>query len=193
MSLRSSTLRQLSGACACLCLLAVHLRAQPLTATLLFDVRDTTGASLPGVALSVTHLASGVDRSATTTDEGLAAVSLLPPGDYTVKATLGGFKQTSVETFHLEAGARRSFTIVLTPGDVAETVTVRGETPVVDTQTVGANFNISKDLINATPGGRDIWNLIEYKAPGVVVESPDVGGNQGGLQRSMSSRGTPNA
>ncbi|HJU41367.1 MAG TPA: TonB-dependent receptor plug domain-containing protein, partial [Vicinamibacterales bacterium] len=45
----------------------------------------------------------------------------------------------------------------------------------------------------ATPGGRDIWNLIEYKAPGVVVESPDVGGNQGGLQRSMSSRGTPNA
>jgi len=75
---------------------------------------------------------------------------------------------------------------------LAESVTVRGETPVVDTQTVGASFNISKDLLDATPGGRDIWNMIEYKAPGVVVESPDVGGNQGGLQRSMSSRGTPN-
>ena len=35
--------------------------------------------------------------------------------------------------------------------------------------------------------------MLEYKAPGVVVESPDVGGNQGGLQRSMSARGTPNA
>ncbi len=34
--------------------------------------------------------------------------------------------------------------------------------------------------------------MLEYKAPGVVVESPDVGGNQGGLQRSMSSRGAPN-
>jgi hypothetical protein len=101
--------------------------AQPLTATLLLDVRDTTGASLPGVGLSVVHLASGVERVSATTDQGLAVVPLLQPGDYTVRATLGGFKQTSVEAFHLEAGARRSFTIVLTPGDIAETVSVTAD------------------------------------------------------------------
>ena len=54
-------------------------------------------------------------------------------------------------------------------------------------------MNIDNALLEKTPGGRDIWNVIEYKAPGVVVESPDVGGNQGGLQRSLSARGTPNA
>ncbi|HET7220583.1 MAG TPA: TonB-dependent receptor plug domain-containing protein [Vicinamibacterales bacterium] len=76
---------------------------------------------------------------------------------------------------------------------LAEEVTVRGESPVVDAKTVGAKVNIDTALLEKTPGGRDIWNVIEYKAPGVVVESPDVGGNQGGLQRSLSARGTPNA
>src|SRR5262245_48940335 len=76
---------------------------------------------------------------------------------------------------------------------LAETVTVKGESPVVDTKTVGANTNIDKNLLDSTPGGKDIWNMLEYKAPGVVVETPDVGGNQGGLQRSMAARGTPNA
>src|SRR4029079_3879428 len=72
-------------------------------------------------------------------------------------------------------------------------VTVKGESPVVDTKTVGSKTNIDSALLETTPGGKDIWNILEYKAPGVVVETPDVGGNQGGLQRSMSARGTPNA
>src|SRR5262245_35090194 len=76
---------------------------------------------------------------------------------------------------------------------LAETVTVKGESPVVDTKTVGSNTTIDKVLLDSTPGGKDIWNMLEYKAPGIVVESPDVGGNQGGLQRSMSARGAPNA
>ena len=66
---------------------------------------------------------------------------------------------------------------------LSEEVTVSGESPVVDAKTVGAKVNIDTALLEKTPGGRDIWNVIEYKAPGVVVESPDVGGNQGGLQR----------
>jgi hypothetical protein len=76
---------------------------------------------------------------------------------------------------------------------LSDSITVKGEFPVVDTKAVGAHVNIDKNLLDATPGGKDIWNMIEYKAPGVVVESPDVGGNQGGQQRPMSARGAPNA
>ena len=72
-------------------------------------------------------------------------------------------------------------------------MTVKGESPVVDTKTVGSKTNIDSALLETTPGGKDIWNILEYKAPGVVVDTPDVGGNQGGLQRSMTARGTPNA
>ena len=75
---------------------AVPADAQPLTATLLIEVTDSTGAALPGVALSVVHRASGVERIADTSDRGLAAVPLLQPGNYTVRATLAGFRQTSI-------------------------------------------------------------------------------------------------
>jgi len=40
------------------------------------------------------------------------------------------------------------------------------------------------------PGRPDIWSIIEYKVPGLVMDSPDVGGNQGGLQRGITARGT---
>ena len=63
---------------------------------------------------------------------------------------------------------------------------MKGESPVVDTKTVGSRTNIDSALLETTPGGKDIWNILEYKAPGVVVDTPDVGGNQGGLQRAMT-------
>jgi hypothetical protein len=166
------TLRQLSAVAACLCLLAAQLHGQPLTATLLFDLRDTTGASLPGVALTVTHLPSGVERSATTTEDGLAAVSLLPPGDYTVKATLGGFKQTSVQTFHLEAGARRSFTIVLTPGDVAETVTVSADAVRARAGTGAVGEVYTGQVLMMTPvASRDVGEFA-WQAAGAAPPAP---------------------
>jgi hypothetical protein len=48
-------------------------------------------------------------------------------------------------------------------------------------------------LLETTPGGKDIWNILEYKVPGLVFDTPDVGGNQAGLQRSFTARGTPNS
>ena len=76
---------------------------------------------------------------------------------------------------------------------MTEEVTVRGETPVVDAKSANVNVNLDKALLDTTPGGKDIWSILKYKAPGVIFDTPDVGGNQGGLQRGMTSRGTPNA
>ena len=76
---------------------------------------------------------------------------------------------------------------------VTEEVTVRGETPVVDTKSANVSVNLDAKLLDTTPGGKDIWNILEYKVPGLVFDTPDVGGNQGGLQRAFTSRGTPNS
>ena len=54
-------------------------------------------------------------------------------------------------------------------------------------------MHLDAKLLETTPSGRDIWSIVEYKVPGVVMGSPDVGGNQGGLQRSLESRGTANS
>ena len=74
-----------------------------------------------------------------------------------------------------------------------ETVTVTGASPTVDTTSATVNVTLSEELLQATPGGRDIWALTEYKVPGLVMSRPDVGGTSGGLQGTYSARGTTSA
>ncbi len=54
------------------------------------------------------------------------------------------------------------------------------------------DVNLDSKLLENTPGGKDIWNILEYKVPGLIFDTPDVGGNQAGLQRGFTARGTPN-
>src|SRR4029079_3345033 len=116
----------------------------------------------------------------------------LNPGTYTVKVVLTGFQTYIREDVVLRQGQTASIDVPMKLGTLSEAVTVKGESPIVDTKTVGSKTNIDAALLETTPGGKDIWNILEYTAPGVVVDTPDVGGNQGGLQRAMSARGTPN-
>ena len=74
---------------------------------------------------------------------------------------------------------------------VAETITVSGASPVIDTTSANVAVNLSEQLLQATPGGRDIWSLVEYKVPSLLITRPDVGGTSGGLQGVYSARGTP--
>src|SRR5262249_10217261 len=63
----------------------------------------------------------------------------------------------------------------------------------VDTTSANVAVNLSEQLIQGTPGGRDIWALVEAKVPGLVISRPDVGGTSGGLQGTFSARGTTSA
>ncbi len=157
--------------CLALCQVA-RLDAQPLTATLLVEVVDTTGAPLPGAGLSVTHLESGVERIATTGQAGTAVVSLLQPGDYTVRAALAGFKQTSVSTFHLEAGAKRTFSLVLMPGDIAETVTVTADAARARTGATAVGEVFNGQVLMMTPvASRDVGEFA-WQAAGSAPPAP---------------------
>ena len=110
-----------------LLLLPPTAAAQPATATLFVQVSDTIGGRLPGVSLSVVNQATGVQRTATTTAGGAAVVPLLPAGDYVVQARLDGFRVLSIDAFHLEAGAAKTFNLTLEPGPVTETVQVTAD------------------------------------------------------------------
>jgi hypothetical protein len=76
---------------------------------------------------------------------------------------------------------------------VAETVTVTGTSPVVDTTSANTSVNLGEQLLQGTPGGRDIWALVEYKVPSLLITRPDVGGTSGGLQGVFNARGTTSA
>ena len=76
---------------------------------------------------------------------------------------------------------------------LAETVTVTGTSPVIDTTSANVAVNLSEQLLQGTPGGRDIWALVEYKVPSLLITRPDVGGTSGGLQGTYNARGTTSA
>jgi hypothetical protein len=154
---------------------------------------DEQGAVMPGANVTITSPVLPRPIEGTTDSSGVFQVPGLTPGTYTVKVSLQGFQGLIREDVIVRQGQTVSIDVPLKIGSVSEAVTVKGESPVVDTKTVGSRTNIDSALLETTPGGKDIWNILEYKAPGVVVDTPDVGGNQGGLQRAMTARGTPNS
>jgi Carboxypeptidase regulatory-like domain/TonB-dependent Receptor Plug Domain len=171
---------------------AASALAQVQTGSLSIKALDDQGAIMPGATVSITSAVLPRAIEGVTDASGVFQVPGLSPGSYAVKVTLQGFQTYIRQDIVIRQGQTISIDAPMKVGALSEAVTVKGESPVVDTRTVGSKTNIDSALLETTPGGKDIWNILEYKAPGVVVESPDVGGNQGGLQRSMSARGTPN-
>ena len=172
---------------------AASAAAQVQTGNISVKAIDEQGAVMPGAMVTITSPILPRAIEGTTDTGGVFQIPGLTPGTYTVKVVLQGFQTYIREDIVLRQGQTASIEVPMKLGTLTEAVTVKGESPVVDTKTVGSRTNIDAALLETTPGGKDIWNILEYKAPGVVVETPDVGGNQGGLQRSMSARGTPNS
>ncbi|MBY0496791.1 MAG: TonB-dependent receptor [Cyanobacteria bacterium] len=168
--------------------------AQVQTGSILVRVTDAQGGSVPGVSVTLTSpvLVSGT-MTGVTDSGGVNRFPSLQPGVYSVKLELQGFRTVVRENVQVVVGATVPLDIQLSVATVAETVTVTGTSPVVDTTTANTSVNLSEQLLQATPGGRDIWSLVEYKVPSLLITRPDVGGTSGGLQGVFNARGTPSS
>ena len=167
--------------------------AQVQTGAVYVKATDQQGASVPGATVTLTSAVLPRPRVAVTDSTGVSQFSSLTLGTYTVSVALQGFKTFNRENVVVLQGQTATIDVVLAIGAVSEVVTVSGEAPVVDSKNVRVNVNLSSILLETTPGGKDIWNILEYKVPGLVFDTPDVGGNQAGLQRAFTARGTPNS
>jgi hypothetical protein len=149
-------------------------------------VRDTTGAVLPGVTVEASSpaLIEKV-RSVVTDDQGLYRIVDLRPGDYVVTFALAGFNTVRREGLELPASFTATVNAELRVGALEETVTVTGQTPVVDVQTVSQQQVFSKDLLESLPTNRTPQGVAAY-LPGVTG-----GLNVAGVEsRSMAIHGT---
>ncbi len=173
---------------------ALPAAAQMQTGSILVRVTDEQGAAVPGVAITLTSpvLVSGT-MAGVTDSGGVNRFPSLPPGVYSVKVELQGFRSVIREGVNVQVGATVPLDLPLRVATVAETVTVTGTSPVVDTTSANTSVNLSEQLLQGTPGGRDIWALVEYKVPSLLITRPDVGGTSGGLQGVFNARGTTSA
>jgi hypothetical protein len=174
--------------------LAASASAQVQTGSILVKATDQQNAVLPGANITISSpvLVAG-SMTAVTDAGGVYRFPSLVPGTYSVKIELQGFQTIIRETVNVLVGQTTPVEFLLKVASVAETVTVTGASPVVDTTSANVNVNLSEQLIQSTPGGRDIWALVEYKVPSLLITRPDVGGTSGGLQGTYNARGTTTA
>jgi Carboxypeptidase regulatory-like domain len=159
--------------------------AQTGTGSIAGTVRDATGAVLPGVTVEAFSpaLIEKV-RTASTDASGQYKIIELPPGVYTVAFGLTGFANVRREGIELTTGFTAPVNVEMRVGSIEETVTVSGQSPIVDTQNVRQQAVMSRDVIDAIPTGKTYGNLGAL-IPGVVLASAggqqtqDVGGATG--------------
>ncbi|HET7695569.1 MAG TPA: TonB-dependent receptor [Vicinamibacterales bacterium] len=128
---------------AVLLFLALPASPQTAAATLLVDARDQNGAPLPGVVVTVTSEETGLQRAATTANEGTAWLVRLPAGTYTLSAVRGGFKTEVVRNVRLDASADARIALVFKAGAYTEEVVVEADasTLTIGNSAVGAIFD----------------------------------------------------
>ena len=145
--------------------------------------RDSQGLALPGVSVTLSGESIIAPRSATTDVDGSYRFQALPPGDYTIQFDLSGFQTVVFEEIRVVTGATFSVEANMQIATVAETVTVTGESPVVDVKSTGVAATFDKTQLDEVPTATDMWAVLQ-QSPGVRVRGFDVGGSH----KSQQSR-----
>jgi len=135
--------------------------AQTSTATILGVVKDTSGALVPGVSITVKHTESGLTRTVVSGERGGYNVPLLPVGAYEITTTMPGFKQAVRSGINLVVGQEAVVDLTLEVGAVGEQVTVTEEAPLVNTTTSSTSGVITEQQVKELPlNGRSFDQLI---------------------------------
>lgn len=172
--------------CTAVLCTAAPASAQTATGTILGEVKDSTGASLPGVSVSATNQSNGATRETVTDSLGTYRFTALTPGLYSVTVTLSGFKANTRTDLRVPIASQISVPFVLEVAGVAETVTVSSEAPLIDTTEQALRTYIDTRQIESLPlKTRDFLDLAML-APGVVT---DQGSASGGNTDSISFGG----
>ena len=139
--------------------------------------RDTSGAVIPGVTVEAASpvLIEKV-RSAVTDGNGRYDITNLRPGTYTVTFTLPGFNTVKKDNVTVAGSGATVMDAALRVGAVEETITVTGETPVVDVASTAKQSVLDHDAVQALPTSRNYATLARL-VPGTTGGTNDVGGS----------------
>ncbi|HEV2884853.1 MAG TPA: TonB-dependent receptor, partial [Pyrinomonadaceae bacterium] len=163
-------------------------QSQATTGNIEGRVLDPKGAVVPGVTVTATNEATGLERSATSDADGNYTIILLPPGAYSVKTSGGsGFATASYSKVPVTVGGRTPFDVNLgLAGAEGATVDVTTEAPVVETSRTSVSTTINQRAIENLPvNGRNYLDFATL-TPGVIRDPTrqgdlSVGGQKGTL------------
>jgi hypothetical protein len=137
--------------------------------------QDQSQAVLPGVTVTVLRPDTGRMQSSVTDAAGTARFIALQPGTYNVKVELSGFATINQEGVTLRVGQTARLTMTLKVAQVAETVNVTAEAPLVDVYKTDSSTNIVPEQIESLPVPNRDFQSLAFLAPGTQRER---GGNR---------------
>ncbi len=155
-------------------------------ATLGGTILDADGGAIPGVTVDVKNTESGVTLTTVTNGEGQFQVPALDVGTYVVTATLSGFKTAVLTGVKLVSGSPASVRITLAIGNVEETVVVRANTELVQTQSSTVASTFTSEQVKALP---QVSRSVVYSV--TLLPGVDTAAGTGSSPRNSTISGLP--
>src|SRR4051812_11834054 len=181
--------RVMLGGLACLILLPTLAAAQSQIAG---TVKDESGGVLPGVTVEASSpaLIEKV-KSAVSDANGRFTIVDLGQGVYKVTFTLTGFSTVARAGLERPANFTATVNADMKVGALEETITVSGQTPLVDVQQAAKTQVITRDIIDSLPSTRNIMSVGNF-VPGIRLGTPDIGGSRSMEQTNPRGHGLGN-
>lgn len=158
-----------------LILAAIPARAQQGTATLVGQVQDASGGTVPRATVTATNVKTGNERTATTNDSGEYTIPALDTGDYRITVAATGFKSAVHENVILQYQQSQRVDVTLTVGNVSEQVSVSSAPTLLQTENATASTVIDQKKVQELPlNGRNFIQLAQL-VPGTTPGAPGNG------------------
>src|SRR2546428_6422761 len=152
-------------------------------------VSDATGGVMPGVTVTISSPAMQGVRTGVTNEEGVYRFPAIPPGDYKITYELAGFSTVVREGIRVGLGFTATVNAEMKVASLTETVTVSGQSPVVDITSTRTATNFDAKELASLPSARDFWAILAA-APAVQMQRIDIGGSAAGTQTGYSTYDT---
>ena len=137
------------------------------------EMKDGGGQVLAGVTLTITNEETNVPRSTVTNDAGEYFFELVDPGRYRVLATLDGFKKLERSGILIGTQQKLTLDLAMEIGNVAETVTITGDVPLMETSTASTGTVIGKQILDDLPNsGRNPFAISAITPTVIPVGNP---------------------
>jgi Carboxypeptidase regulatory-like domain/TonB-dependent Receptor Plug Domain len=154
--------------------------AQISGATLTGTVQDISGAAIPNAEVSVTNMATGVNRKIVTDSAGFYTVSNLLPGDYEVAISAQGFTSQLRKGITLTVGSHQVLDPKMQVGQVSETIQVTAEAPTVELASSTLSAEIDATAVRELPLNGRSWSDLATLQPGVIPVQTQASFTDGG-------------
>src|SRR5262245_46580232 len=181
------------------CVLSAPVLAQTTRSQIVGSITDETGAALPGVTVTLTSPALQVPQVVRISETGGEYQFVdLPAGTYNLSYELTGFGKLLREGIVLTTAFTARVNVTLKLSSVSETITVSGQTPLVDVTNTRGGTTVSKELISRTPGSLNYQDVL-MQVSGTQGGSSDppltgqiAAGRWGGSGRTYGASGGTN-